>query len=1392
MTDVLDTLASYVPPLVTRRLASDPRPITTAAAEPLTASILFADISGFTAMADQLTRSGPTGTDKLIGRLNGYFGQLTALVMSYGGEVIDFAGDALLAIWPVANEDLRIITIRAAQCGLAMQRMLEDYSTVEGVRVLSLRVGVGVGDMATAHLGGVYGRWKFVVVGTPIVQVSLAEREAYPGEVVVSPQAWAQIKDSSVGTQVSSSAYSPAMGNPVRVRNVEAYLPFRPSFPPTPVAEMENPLRAYIPGTVLSALAAGHVGWMAEIRRVTNLFVNLYSLNHPRQMEKAQIAVRAMQTALYRYEGSVNNLYASDRGITLVAAMGLPPLAHEDDAVRGVRAALDMQLELQRLGLNGAIGVTTGRAFCGAVGSEVRREYTVIGDTVNMASRLMQAAPPGDILCDMETYHAARAAQAFQELEPIKVKGKTEPIEVYRPILNSSTVAAGTRSARRVARTTLINAELIGRADERMLLADRLQVLLRGGPGQTVIIEGEAGIGKSHLLADLINQAQALGLPALIGTGDAIELSTAYHAWRSIFNRLIGLDDLDNPQTRRKQVLSYLAEKPELQRLAALLNPVLQLDLPEDEIIAQVMTQVRAENTRDLLIELLRIATATQPHLLILEDAHWLDSASWGLILAASQQVPHLLIVAAVRTPLDPIPTEYQQLLGLPDTKTIHLDVLSPDETLALLCQRLSVDTMPQPVVALIREKAGGHPLFSEEILYALRDAGLITIQNRKCRLAASVDELRSFSLPRTVHGIITSRVDRLTPAQQMVLKVASVIGRSFPYRMLYDIFPLEADKDRLANDLADLEKLDILQHEKTEAELVYVFKNAVVQEVAYDRMLNVQRRRLHHAIAEWYEQTYAEDLLPHSSRLAYHWMEAGVKAKAIDYLEQAGERSLSAGGYQEAIDFYREALRLDGELSTEKDVLRQAHWERRLGGALYNLGHLDESRQHLEQALKLLGRPMPATRTRIKLGIVKEILVQVFRLLRARLLRRSAAKTHLAPEVQANLTEACRAYERLTEINYFALDKPAGIYAALRMLNLSELAGPSGELARSYANMALATGVLPIHRLARIYDRRARRVAEQLNDPSSLAWVLFTTAVYRAGIGEWAQAQESFERINEIAQYLGDRRRWAESSANLAIVLYYRGNYMRSSQLFAEVNEAANRNGDLQAQGWGLSGQGQNAIRLGQLDKAIKWLEAREALLAKNQNEVDFEVYGFLAVAYLRCDQIVVARQAAKTAGQMIANVSPTSYYSLDAYAYAAEVYLALWEAGDMSMSEREATQELARQACRALHKHARVFPMGQPAAWLCQGSYDWLSHKPASAQALWHKSLAAARQLSMPFEEALALYEIGRHLKPDDPARRKYLSDASYLFTMLNATYHRDLARTALDQTALRPSLA
>jgi hypothetical protein len=352
-----------------------------------------------------------------------------------------------------------------------------------------------------------------------------------------------------------------------------------------------------------------------------------------------------------------------------------------------------------------------------------------------------------------------------------------------------------------------------------------------------------------------------------------------------------------------------------------------------------------------------------------------------------------------------------------------------------------------------------------------------------------------------------------------------------------------------------------------------------------------------------------------------------------------------------------------------------------------------------------------------------------------------------------------------------------------MQSANLAEAAGPIPESARVYVALSFLVGCASLRTLAETYNRRALDLCQGADQLSERGWVLETRGHYKIGLGQWTEAEDKLEQAAAIFEQLGDRRHWGESMTLLACLANHQGYFSRAAQIFANVHTEARSYGEVQGQHAVLIGEATARWRLGQIDKVLACLEAAFTFETALNHIWQIWGYGLLTLTRLHQGDAQGARQAAETTVNLIRHTPPIAVFVLDGYAAVAEVYLTLWEASSGQLpAERQVLAHAARRACAALHAHARVFPISQSRAWLWQGVYDWIAGKPSKAYKAWHKSLAAAERLGMPYEEGLAHYEIGRHLSTTDPARREHLTRACEIFTRLEAAYDLACAQNAL----------
>lgn len=1331
MSSHVDELYSYLPDFILNKLADPSWDKSRPLEENGTGAVLFVDISGFTPLSKRLTRKGTIGLEQLSVILNTYFGTMISLINEHGGEVVSFAGDALLAVWNTAGSGVSLdATVQhAAMCGLLLQERLHDQELIQDLK-LSLRSAVGAGSYRIAYVGGTAGRWEPILSGDAVEQLGAYGAGARIGKVLLSPQAYACVNDRST----IETAHTGAEAEPERAVGrldhtsegvLLEQLLLSPAPWPASGRPAESPIPAsamlpYLPPSLAGAVTAGQGDWSAELRNITVLFIHLPDFHRHAPLERMHRAFVEIQQTVLHQDGVINKASLDDKGIAVIAAMGLPSSSQEGKAARAIQAGLAIHARLMELQIAVSVGISTGTVFCGSIGSTVRREYTMIGDSMNLAARLMQAAD-GGILCDSSTCQAAGDHIQYRSHGTLVLKGIDEPVALYAPI--GLAKAQQRRSA----------PSLIGRRRETEILQGYIERLLRG-MGGTVVLSGEAGMGKSRLLQHIRALAESQGVKLLAGAGDSIERQTPYFPWRQVLHELLGLDRLpEDPAERRLHVRNIVSGLlPDMSHLTPLLQVVLPFDYPDNEWTASMSGRIRADNTQAFFTGLLnRWSEAAGPTLFIIDDAHWIDSASWALLSAVSNKLPHIWLLVAMRPDSGFSSADGQELLQQPYTEVIALQELSEQDIVQLICDRLGVSGLPEEVRDLILAKAEGHPFFSEELAYALRDSGIIEIQDGQCRVAQANLRLEELNFPATIQGIIMSRIDRLPPSEQLVLKVASVIGRIFSYSALNGTLPIEAGTEELTGFLMNLERLNLTLLASPEPDLTYLFKHIITQEVTYNMLLHSQRRQLHRSLAEWVEGHY-DDLTPYLGMLAYHWSKAEDHAKAMDYLERAGLQALRTGAYREAVHMFRDLIQAtEAQAAPAKLTARRYRY---LGEAYMGTGDMNTASEQLAMALTLNGRAPAATPSQFKKHMMKQLALQLLH--RSRPSRYIGRLQHQREEI----AEQSRCYFRLSEIAFFNNKPFDNLYHSLHGLNLAEDGGPSLELAQITGNMTVTAGIMTLHPLARAYRKQAMQVIGKVDDISARAWVHMDVSLYHIGIGQWKEAGEYAREAMGIYEKIGDRRYWEASSyLYVKVLAYHNADFAASGSLAAAIYESGKQSGNAQAKSWGLLAQAEGLIYSDRIEEAHCLLQEAEALIPSHIGRTEeIRVYSLLALANLKLGRHEEAKAYAAQGLKLAEESAPTTYYSYESYAGLVEVYLELWRKGGAADGQGELEAGLHR-SMKVLRSFAKVFPIANPRLCLYTGTVAWHTGKLKPARKAWNKGLAAAVKLEMPYEESL-----------------------------------------------------
>jgi class 3 adenylate cyclase/tetratricopeptide (TPR) repeat protein len=844
---------------------------------------------------------------------------------------------------------------------------------------------------------------------------------------------------------------------------------------------------------------------------------------------------------VYRYEGTLVQLM----GDAVLAFFGAPT-AHEDDPERACRAALEilegakryaarLQEERGIRGFDVRVGINTGLVVVGEVGSDLQVEYTAMGDAVNLAARMEGAAEPGTALITEETHKLVAPLFETQALGSIKVKGRVEPVPVYRVLAPR----AVTGKPRGVAG---LDSPLVGRSAEFGALQEALEHL-RTGVGGIVTVVGEAGIGKSRLVAEV--RKQTLGKASVpIGSPESSEgahglppvqwvegrclsygTTMAYALWLDALRSMLGTlveDPAAAVRVKLRRRLQMVCPDrfddiyPYLRRL---------MSLPQGEEVGAALHDLEGEQikrgTFRAVETLIECAAGQHPLVVVLEDLHWADPTSMELLerlLALTGRVS-LLFICVFRPHMGHRCWHIKEISSRDywhRYTDLRLNPLSASESEVLVGHLLGVGGLSQKLKWRILSHAEGNPFFVEEIIRSLIDDGAI-VQDESGGQWLATRDLVDIAIPDTLHGVLMARIHRLPEETRRILQVASVIGRIFLYRVLGAIVEEEAELDE---HLITLEREEMIRERARLPEPAYIFKHHLTQEAAYNSLLKKERRILHRRVARALEQLFSDRIEEQVEVLAHHWEQAGEQEKAIDYLLKAGDRARQLGASLEAIDFYQSALQGSAGLESPERVVGLHRIHERLGDVyLEHLSLHAEALEHYESFLGLARSEEDRARGGRKVATVHLLrgdLPEAQRHYEAAL----ACLRPLPP-----LAETCRVHNGLSHL----------FLARNQLEEAAQHAAASLEVARRIADIRgladayRAMGIIAIHQgdlaTACAHDERSLELYRELGDLPRTAQACNNVGDSYRLLGQMDRALERLSEGLDIARQIGDTR---------------------------------------------------------------------------------------------------------------------------------------------------------------------------------------------------------------------------------------------------------------------------
>ena len=708
--------------------------------------------------------------------------------------------------------------------------------------------------------------------------------------------------------------------------------------------------RAYTPKHLADKILTSASALQGERKLVTVLFVDVSgftSLSERLDPEDVHALMRRafdlMLAEVHANEGTVNQFL----GDGIMALFGAP-IAHEDHARRAVRAALGIsraldayQAELTSRGITfrARQGLNTGLVVVGSIGGDLRMDYTAVGDTTNVAARLQQAGEPGRVTISESTHRLVHGYFETVRLGKIHLKGKAEPVAAWEVL-----GAHETRTRLEVESEHGLT-PFVGRERELGVLLDAFE-RVRVGEGQVVFLVGEAGIGKSRLLLEL---RRRVGEQAVWQEGHSLSFggAMAFHPLIDLVLRRFGIDERDDESAIGEKVESGIAEiGGDPAAIAPYLRALLSVDPGSEEARAMSPAQRRGE-TFEALRRLLVRAAERKPQVVVIEDLHWIDSASEQFLATLVDSIPALrvLLIFTYRP-------GYANPFGERSYFTrVVPAALSAEDSARMAAAVLAADDLPDGLRSVIGAKAEGNPFYVEELVRSLLESGVLQRDGDRLSLTRAATAV---AVPESIHDIIAARIDRLAEAPKRTLQLAAVIGREFTRRLVDRLAEVRERSDEL---LRELTALELILERRVYPELAYMFKHALTQDVAYDSLLVQRRRELHDLVGRAIEELYADRLAEHYEMLAHHFSKAEDWSRALGYLLKAAEKATWVSGLRQALALYAEALEAASRLGDRvpADTLIAIHRAR--ADLFLGLGEFGRSREEGEILVELTRR---------------------------------------------------------------------------------------------------------------------------------------------------------------------------------------------------------------------------------------------------------------------------------------------------------------------------------------------------------------------------------------------------------------------------------------------------
>ncbi|MCK4665647.1 AAA family ATPase [Candidatus Dependentiae bacterium] len=860
------------------------------------AVLMLIDISGFTKMTERLAKLGREGAEEITSVINSYFKPIIKIILENNGDVVNFGGDSIEAIFPKLTNTDSTFYFRALDSALKIKkqsRAKRKIKTRHGTFNIGIHQVLESGKVSSIILGKSNLPKKYFIFSKVSFKLAKLENLVKSSQILLGSSLLKQVKKdirfkkAGPGLNVLLGLDRKTHSNPKRLDTLII---------PGEIEELSGILSQYsdflLPGLLSKLkLKKKSSGLLGEHRRSTVVFLSaIFNSNISIILFKRYFEY--LQTIVLTFGGVINKINFDTNGVKIIILFGAP-YSHEDDTFRAVKFSKEIISAKPKTlsGFTQKIGINSGYVFAGIVGSELRQEYTVMGDVVNVAARIIKFASKDSVVVAEPIAKSISGNFIFGKGNEVQLKGKTTKIKIFQPgeEIRKALIAEWLSESKK----------LIGRTEELRLIKAISQTVSKGSE-QVIVLQGEAGVGKSRLIREIIKVFINKKFKVSIGACHSYGQNISFLPWKEILKNIFGLTGLNNPENEKTQIKKQLLKiDPEFKNWLPLIYGLLDYSFKENTLIKSLNAKLKRERLFAIISRIFKYQTKSKPFLLILEDTHWMDNASIELLnyVISDCEKNKLFIILGARELLPGFTFNKNK-----NFKSIFLKEFSKEESIELIKGLVNIKEIPERIQNFIMTKSQGNPFYVEEVIKSFLESGLIFKKGKHWVIRK---EIKKVDIPDSIQDIIMSRIDRLSEESRRLLQVASVIGREFTTGTLLNLFTAEQGIERILKDLKTLD-LIIIREEKG---VIYFFKHILTQEVAYGSLSFSLRRKNHLKLADLIETKHKRNLKKQFDILAHHYYYAQSWFKAFIYSMEAAEKAQNQFSNQEALKYYDQSM---------------------------------------------------------------------------------------------------------------------------------------------------------------------------------------------------------------------------------------------------------------------------------------------------------------------------------------------------------------------------------------------------------------------------------------------------------------------------------------------------